>query len=222
MGDGLKDSAKFIEDFREDVLAKLRTLVNHTDTAVQQALFEVFGPAGLNLLKDGADADTVVDVEDMTVVSTTDEVSFDMHLGQDLSLLTLPIDFDIGLPALGLDVDGNVAVKLGWDFLMGFGVSRTDGVYFNTAAKDSAGNAAPELIVDLEVTIPGLDATGTLTFLQLDVRGRSDRAVAPGRPFHSRYPGPAQRRQPAELPGTGPRAESRQRDRRELHRRRPT
>jgi Ca2+-binding RTX toxin-like protein len=167
VGDGLKDGAKFIEDFREDVLAKLRTLSNKTDTAVQQALFEVFGPTGLNLLRDSSDADTIVDLDDIKLVSTIDDVSFEMHLGQSLTLLTLPIDFDIGLPALGLDVNGNVTAKLGWDFLFGFGVSRTAGVYFNTAAKDSAGNLAPELIVDLDVTIPGLSTQGNLLFLQL-------------------------------------------------------
>ncbi len=152
------------------MLARLRALANHSDDAVRQALFEVFGPAGLGLLRDGADSGADVDLDDIQIVSTAEDVSFAMRLGQDLSLLTVPIDFDIGLPALGLEVDGDVNVRLGWDFLMGFGVSRSDGVYFNTAAKDNAGNSAPELTVDLEVTTPNLTAIGSLGFLQLQAR----------------------------------------------------
>ena len=167
VGDHLKDGAKFIEDFRDDVLARLRALTTNSDDAVRQALFEAFGPAGLGLLRDGADTGSDVDLDDIQLVSTPENVSFAMHLGQNLSLLSVPIGFDIGLPALGLAVDGKVNVRLGWDFLMGFGVSRADGVYFNTAAKNDAGNPAPELTVDLDVTTPGLSAAGALAFLQL-------------------------------------------------------
>ncbi len=170
VGDHLKDGAQFIEDFRDDVLTRLRGLANHSDDAVRQALFEVFGPAGLGLLRDGADTGADVDLEDIQLVSTPDDVSFSMHLGEDLSLLSVPIDFDIGLPALGLKVDGKVNVRLGWDFQMGFGVSRSDGVYFNATAKDNAGNPIPELTVDLDVTAPGLAAIGSLGFLQLQAR----------------------------------------------------
>src|SRR5262249_26113623 len=152
VGDHMKDGAKFIEDFRDDVLARLRALTSDSDDAVRQALFEVFGPAGLGLLRDGPDTGADVNVGDIQLVSTPENGSFAMHLGQNLSLLSVPIGFDIGLPALGLAVDGNVNVRLGWDFLLGFGVSRADGVYFNTAAKNDAGNPAPELTVDLDVT----------------------------------------------------------------------
>jgi hypothetical protein len=129
----------------------------------------VFGPGTLGLLKDGADPDTLVDLDDITVVSTAGEVSFAMRLGQDLTVLATPIDFDIGLPALGLDVDGEVSVKLAWELAFGFGISRADGAFFDTNARDAAGNAVPELTVDLEVTTPGLDASGSLLLLQLDV-----------------------------------------------------
>jgi hypothetical protein len=138
----------------------------------------VFGPAGLGLLRDGADAGDDVNLDDIQLTSSSEDVSFAMHLGQDLSLLSVPIDFDIGLPALGLEVDGDVDVRLGWGFQMGFGVSRSDGVYFDTDARDAAGNSIPELAVDLEVTAPSLSAVGSLAFLRLQAK---DDETAPSR-----------------------------------------
>ncbi|MBI4325898.1 MAG: LEPR-XLL domain-containing protein, partial [Chloroflexi bacterium] len=174
VGGKLKDAARFIAGFRDTVLAKVRGVTS--GAAVRQALFDAFGPAGLNVLVDGPDDDTTVDLDDVVMVSDANRVQFNLHLAQNLALLQTGIDFDMGLPGLGLDVDGNVTAKLGWDFRFGFGVSKTDGFYFDTAAKDNSGAPIPELLIDLEVGIPGLSATGRLGFLQLAV---TDDAASP-------------------------------------------
>jgi len=54
-----------------------------------------------------------------------------------------------------MEVDGSVQAKVGWSFDLGLGMSRSDGFYFDTSAAD-------ELKVDIEVTTPGLSATGRL------------------------------------------------------------
>lgn len=47
-----------------------------------------------------------------------------------------------------------------------FGINKTDGFYFDT---DNPGGL-PELVIDLMMTTPGLDVTGSLFFLQLNVK----------------------------------------------------
>lgn len=43
-----------------------------------------------------------------------------------------PIRFDIGIPGLGLSVDGNVKVEIGFTLNLLFGISSQDGFYFDT------------------------------------------------------------------------------------------
>ena len=181
VGSQLKDAAQFIEGFRTKVLDQVKLLTSAA--GIQNALYEVFGPADgpppapgftlgprLGLLVDGPDAGTTVTPDDILLTTSANEITVNLHLAQQLAVLSLPIKFDIGLPAIGLDINGNVTAKLGWDLRLGFGVSKADGFFFDTAAKDDAGNSVPELKVDLDVRIPGLTATGRLAFLQLDVK----------------------------------------------------
>ncbi len=87
-----------------------------------------------------------------------------MDLGGTLLSTDLPIDFDIGIPGLGLTVrpPSAVNVTLAWTFDLTFGLSRTDGFYFVTSDTE-------EFDLDLLVSIPGFNAEGRLGFLQLDV-----------------------------------------------------
>src|SRR5262249_3294977 len=85
------------------------------------------------------------------------------HLG-----LTEALDRDIGMKGLGLSLDGgSLQVSLDADAFLGFGVSKNDGFYFITAPPPGV---AHNLSVAVDVTAPGLDATGRLAFLQLHVR----------------------------------------------------
>ena len=86
-----------------------------------------------------------------------------------------PIGFDIGVPGLGLSVDGNVTIEVGFDFNFGFGISASDGFYFDTSD-------ANELEISFNATIPGLKATGELGFLQVEVADESDGVDAKGKP----------------------------------------
>ncbi|MDY7007442.1 MAG: hypothetical protein SWX82_26800 [Cyanobacteriota bacterium] len=172
VGDALAETeaSQFIENFREDILEELRRQINNAGDNVidvaQKALFDVFGDDGLGLLQDG-DGQAGITLEDILVIETEGDIKFDMNLGQNTDFV-IPAGFDIGVPALNLDVDANVDVDLGWNLDFGFGINEDRGFYFDTSDKD-----------ELEVTLKaGLKsdtegqpatATGQLAFLQVDV-----------------------------------------------------
>ncbi len=92
----------------------------------------------LGLLKDfdrSTDTDNdLVDINDVfkNGFGLFDEYGqFDMLLGQSFTY-NQPIDFDIGLPALGLELDADVELFLDWEMDFGFGVDQTVGFYFAT------------------------------------------------------------------------------------------
>lgn len=174
IGDSLGEAATFIEDIRTGTLADLRAefgaLGNDTVLMLQNAIFDALGPDGLDWLKDQNSSGTVT-IDDVIVTATDtdgdlqddDQVDVQVLLGQDLALVDVPIDFDIGIPALGLDVEGDIKLMLGFDWHVAFGISRDYGFYFDTSAAD-------ELALTLSATTPDLSARGDLVFLQLDVR----------------------------------------------------
>ena len=67
------------------------------------------------------------------ITASTNAVEFEIHLREDKKIVDVPIKFDTGLDKLGLTVDGSVQLAVGFDLAFGFGVSRSDGVYFNTS-----------------------------------------------------------------------------------------
>ncbi|MAE66420.1 MAG: hypothetical protein CMJ18_19295, partial [Phycisphaeraceae bacterium] len=189
IGNKLADAADFIERLKDDLISnlsgpagsRLRGPGGQTrDTSfVQQAIFDAVGPGNLDWLGDtnGDGNITITDVRitadgqvvtnDLALITgNTDTVQFNMKLAQDLLQFELPIDLELGIPGLGLDVDGALGVSVGFDFDFGFGVSKTDGVFFDVSDPN-------ELTVDFGVELIDLSATGALAFLQLDVNAMS-------------------------------------------------
>ncbi len=181
IGDNLKDAATFIRDFREGFFAELQARFaehqNKTSEIVRHALFDALGPSGLGLLGDlnGSNDVTVDDVvavtRDTDHNGSVDDVKFDLLLDQGVTLLELPVEFDVGLPGLALDLEGTVEVGLGFDWRLAFGISRQDGFYFDTSRSN-------ELQLALDARIPGFHARGELFFLQVDA---SDDPANPSR-----------------------------------------
>jgi Ca2+-binding RTX toxin-like protein/Leucine-rich repeat (LRR) protein len=174
IGNHLKDGARFIEKIRTGAIEPLRDNLQDSPPidVLKNALFDNLGPNGLGVLGD-IDGNGAIDKSDVQVVvdPSGNQVQFNLLLHQQASLLNTPLNFDIGLPSLGLSVDGGVAVKVGYDFHFSFGVSRDDGFYFGTNAKaPGTQNPIPELTVQLDAGIPDLQATGRLGFLQLSVQ----------------------------------------------------
>ncbi len=173
IGSGLEDASTFIQDIRTDVIQGLRDRfgesLNNTAEVIQQSLFEVLGPDGLDFLLD-ANQDGLITEDDISVLFSDtsgdgvkdDQIDVSMMLGRQMTLVDTPIEFDLGIPALGLGVDGNVQLELGFVWELGFGVSRDDGFYLHVDSPN-------ELALTLEARIPELQARGELLFLELDV-----------------------------------------------------
>ena len=172
VGNRLGQAADFIAKFRNGLLAQIRAeLIQAGDpiALVKEAIFKSLGKDGLDLIvkSDGSPINTADDVE---IECTGSAINFKIRLLKSLAIVDTsahPINFDIGIPALGLAVNGNVKVQIGFDLKLYFGISAADGFYFDTSAAD-------ELKVDFKVTIPGLHAKGSLLWLQLDVADDSD------------------------------------------------
>src|SRR5262249_4026317 len=85
-----------------------------------------------------------VDPIDFTTLPSGDEfIEFHLHLHKatPTDWQSLPFNFDVGLPGLGLDMNAGLQVKAGWDTYLGFGVSAKDGFFVDTVAKNA--NGAP-------------------------------------------------------------------------------
>src|SRR5206468_1335338 len=96
---------------------------------------------------------------------------FNVHLHKNKKAVDIPLDGDIGIPALGLTVypGSKLAINLGYDFQFDFGLSRTEDFYVD--AKNS------HLTLSFDAGLgPNFHAAAKLAFLRVDV---SD---APGDP----------------------------------------
>ncbi|MBE3131920.1 MAG: hypothetical protein IMZ55_00460, partial [Acidobacteria bacterium] len=168
IGDKLMEASVFIRYLRENVVSAIEGAPEKSATVIRQKLFDALGPGGLDWLLeyDGAGGITLNDVG---MIANAQEVRFDVHLGSDLLEFTLPLGLDLGVPWLGLDVNGLVQARVGFEMDLGFGVSRADGVYFDVSPED-------DLRVFFEVDVPVLEAQGQLGFLQIDLArlGRED------------------------------------------------
>lgn len=172
VGKDLGKVADFLEEVHEELIAEITARFAESDgdtgAALQTALWLAVGPSGLNILKDRNSSGTVT-IEDVGFENIdfeqdgkVDQVEFFLDLGQDLTVLNTPIDFDIGLPGLGLDVEGDLEILVGYEWNLAFGISNRYGFYLLTEEED-------EIEIDLEIRTPDLTARGELAFLQIDV-----------------------------------------------------
>lgn len=176
IGDALSDEAQWLEDIRDTVVDTFGAAdgSNPTLDQVTNVLYSALGPDGVHLLTD-ANEDDEITVEDIGLELTTGAGSivtgilFHLPLGRKDELLSESVAFDLGVPGLGLEVDGDVRLEADFRLDLGIGLSVEDGVYIDTSADN-------ELELSIEATVPDLTAKGTLGFLQLDV---SDDAASP-------------------------------------------
>ncbi|MEO1528197.1 MAG: right-handed parallel beta-helix repeat-containing protein, partial [Planctomycetota bacterium] len=165
VGDKLADGAQVIADLRRDVIARLQPLANSPNkalTAVQNALANAFIGAGV--LGDTDNSGTVTAADVVIRQQGSDRVEFDVLLERTATLEDSNVGFDIGVQALGLEVDSSVQLGAGFQFRIGFGVDINEGFYVKT---DSA---QPELTVEVAAALPDLEATGRLGPLRLIAR----------------------------------------------------
>jgi Ca2+-binding RTX toxin-like protein len=166
VGDKLAEIGGFLDALRADVIDRLESAQQLSTQTIQQALFDVLGPAGLNWLIDRtSDSDSLVTVEDVAVQILLDGQGLLLAFDFEFALAGVyhvgtPIDLDLGLDGLGLELAGAMDLAVAFQMDVGFGLSRAEGFYFHS-------DATPELSISLMATLPGASAIASLAFLQL-------------------------------------------------------
>ncbi|MCA9137168.1 MAG: hypothetical protein KDB00_10425, partial [Planctomycetales bacterium] len=166
IGNQLSKGADLIGELRDGIVKPLKERLagQRTTDVIVDVLLSELGPGNLNLILD-RNGDQRIDEADIEAVLTRDannkveQIQFNMDLGIRRNLLQLP--FDLGIPALAIELDGDVSVDLEllWDDF-GFGFSLTDGFYFDTSA-------ANDIRLGIDATLPDFQASGSIGFLNL-------------------------------------------------------
>ncbi|MHC4990863.1 MAG: hypothetical protein ACYTGC_07765, partial [Planctomycetota bacterium] len=143
---------------------------------------------GLNILKKLNSKDAKhLSRNDIQIKFKDGGVFFRMNLGEEDVLPRIlgfdpgfDVSFDLGLPAIGLDLDAKVDISLGWEFDFNFGISKDFGFYTETELKpvgaEPKAKSPPELRVTLGASLKGEDDKpasvtgnlGPLTFVATD------------------------------------------------------
>jgi Ca2+-binding RTX toxin-like protein len=150
---------------------------------VSKILGDLLGDAGLGLLADlnqdglrnGLDVifktnfnQAGVDLEDVFF-------DWDLQLGSTLVDAGGGIDFDIGIPGLGLETKGDVELTIDWTLDFGFGLNYDDGFYFDVGDDgDENYDDDTELELTVMASVPGAGITGRLGFLQIEAEDDTD------------------------------------------------
>ena len=193
IGDQLAKGGQFIEKLRTDFVAPYRQAIEAAKNAadnfadpsmnvISGVLFDLLGPGtvskpGLNLLQKLSNHSGSAQEDYVELLTNLDQylhggiaadqasIEWDFTLGGDYNLGP-NISFDLGLPGLGLSMDGTLNVDLHWQLHLGFGFNFTDGFYL--VIGDPQDPTAPDLDVGLTVDLSdGATLTGALAFLQL-------------------------------------------------------
>jgi hypothetical protein len=147
VGDKLKETADFFTDIKTKInnaLAGTLSTAEEIETALDTAL------TGLGDIS----------------LPTPGDLKFTLDLSRGLLAENTPIDFDLGIPVLNLDVTGNVSTKLGYTLPIDFGIDTSGSFYIDTSKLD-------ELNIALEIKLPDLALTGNLAFLQISAKDDS-------------------------------------------------
>ncbi|MBX7105225.1 MAG: beta-propeller fold lactonase family protein [Gemmataceae bacterium] len=195
IGDGLATAtgANFTDEIRLAIAPALQGLGGTLTTdSIQTALFDVLGPnSTLNVLVDanGAGGVTKNDVL-LTVDSQADPtfVQFNLQLQKTISITSADIGFDIGVPGIGLAVNGSVNVDLTYNWNWGFGVD-AQGFYGETfGGKDVSKKPASDMVVKIDAGLgSNFKAIGTLDVFQLTVEDFTGGTNAEKTGLHVQY-----------------------------------
>ncbi|WP_168566016.1 dockerin type I domain-containing protein [Crateriforma spongiae] len=171
VGDKFESAADFLREVREDALPILRDDLQPGQLVeeVKQVLFDALGD--VMRLAD-TNGDGKVDHQDISLLfdSLNQAVALDLMLGGSYEV-GAGIDFDLGLPGVGLDLDGGVHASLDWALDVAVGVDRANGFYVDTTDVN-------ELELGVLVTLPQAELTGTLGLFQISATDQGSRLQA--------------------------------------------
>lgn len=158
VGNQLAEAADFLLQMRDSVVDNLNLYGKSISVdSVRQGIFDAFGPGGFGWLQnDPSSGDSVVNVDDVQVITQAITiggrelvvgVEYQMELVTPPQLLQSPVDLDLLLPGLGLNVDALADVMFGFHLPLSVGVSIADGVYIDV-------DRANDLEISLDVALP--------------------------------------------------------------------
>lgn len=156
VGNQLHNATDLVESFRGDMVDALKTFdatVAAELPEAQQLREKLFQVLSSHKLVDEA-SDVVLVTQPNS--PPLDSFEYTIRLEQSLEKLTSDFDFDIDLPALGLDLSGKggVEVSLGWSGTITFGIDQT-GLFYDTRGDEN-------FQINLAVSAPTLDVAGKL------------------------------------------------------------
>jgi hypothetical protein len=113
-----------------------------------------------------------------TYVLSSGTVEFKLKLHRDATITTGALGFDLGMPGLGLNLNNTqLAFSAGFDFDLGFGVSKGQGFYLITNPN------ADELRVTVSADATAFDATGTLGIFKVQAKKIAGSPIHAGATF---------------------------------------
>lgn len=109
-----------------------------TGVTIQNAIFAALGPSGLNILPgsvaSASDVPITLEDTDGNVGNGAEQVDLNLDLQGNLFTASLHPNFDLGLPGLGLKVNGTIQAQVSYDIKLSLDANATDGLYVDLSA----------------------------------------------------------------------------------------
>jgi Ca2+-binding RTX toxin-like protein len=163
IGTQLKQALSFLQTMNQKVTALLENAPQLAAKTVQDALYNALGPQGLNWLVSLSPTGAMDENSCVQLTQSSGAIHYLLKLHEGLTPMTVPLGVNLGLPGLGLAVNGNLTLNAGFDATLGFGLSQQYGFYV-----DSSDTALLGFNAQLNTSGNAL-ATATLGFLQFNV-----------------------------------------------------
>ena len=166
IGQSLSDAVDFLDRLRTEIGGSI-DVPGIGAAAARHAIFNALGPGsslggGSGILGD-LNGDGVITLDDVGLeLNGDDEVLYLLKIAQSSVAATTSIGLDVGVPGLGLVVEGNASVQFGYSFDVGFGLSANEGPF----VQFFDGN---ELQLDFKASVADLIAAGRLGPLFVNV-----------------------------------------------------
>jgi len=174
VGSQLADAIDFIDQMRAKVADNLGLIIGTlTPDKAKQALFDGLGPGGLGWLCDISGDGKVKARDDIVVAASADEVVFELDLFVPQQVLERPVDLDLNLPGLGLQIDAPARVEFGFrtPLTFRFGID-TFGAFIDVSTLS-------DVVFDIDVTLPdGLAMLSGETMLTFEDNGQDPDTIS--------------------------------------------
>ncbi len=141
------------------------TLINTVQTA-GSLNFDSFSELIETTIEDELGVDASVNAE-----LGLDEAFFNITIGKEYEIASLGLDANLGLPGLGIEVDGSGDLTFDYELGFGFGISQDFGFFVDTDKTKFNAEVSLGLSDDFK-------AQGNLGFLQLDIENDSSNPTA--------------------------------------------